>query len=87
MPTWMISSEEDRIVGGQEAPFPIPWMVSVRPCYSGGCHKCGGTILDEMTVMSAARCFPPSSNPTSVNGYYVLAGATDKTKSGQVSLS
>merc|ERR1712025_533532 len=53
-PTFMTG---DRIVGGEAAADPIPWQVSVRQCQSGGCHFCGGTILDETTVMSAAHCF------------------------------
>merc|ERR1719510_128244 len=51
MPTWMNS---DRIVGGEAAPSPIPWQVSIR---QGTWHFCGGTILDEQTVMCAAHCF------------------------------
>ena len=73
----------DRIVGGQDAVSPIPWQVSVRVCKSGGCHFCGGTILDEKTVMSAAHCFTKGQ---STAGYYVMAGAIDRTDtSGQVS--
>lgn len=71
----------DRIVGGQDAAAPIPWQVSVRQCQSGGCHFCGGTILDATTVMSAAHCF---SNGQSMSGYYVMAGAVNRNdNSGQ----
>ena len=35
------------IVGGQIAPSPIPWQVSVQ---IEGNHICGGTILDTYTV-------------------------------------
>ena len=42
------------IVGGQQAPTPIPWQVSVQ---NGGQHFCGGTILDTFTILSAAHCF------------------------------
>jgi len=65
----------DRIVGGQDAAAPIPWQVSVRQCQSGGCHFCGGTILDEKTVMCAAHCFTTGQ---SMNGYYVTAGVTNR---------
>ena len=37
-----------RIVGGSEAESPIPWQVTVS--------NCGGTILDEYTILSAAHC-------------------------------
>ena len=46
-----------RIVGGSIAESPIPWQVRV-----GGC---GGTILDEYTILSAAHCRDYS---------YILAG-------------
>ena len=64
-----------RIVGGEAAPLPIPWQVSVRNCPAGKCHKCGGTILDKMTVMSAAHCFYKDQN---MSGWYITAGVTDK---------
>merc|ERR1711884_711553 len=71
-PSFMIG---DRIVGGEAAASPIPWQVSVRQCQSGGCHFCGGTILDEKTVMSAAHCF---NKFQSMSGYYVTAGVTNR---------
>ena len=57
MPSWMLDTHS-RIVGGQAAPFPIPWQVSIRYCNSGNCHFCGGTILDEQTILTAAHCLP-----------------------------
>ena len=42
-----------RIVGGDDAPSPIPWQVRVQL----GDFLCGGTILDETTILSAANCF------------------------------
>ena len=44
---------QNRIVGGKEAPSPIPWQVAIL---SGGIQFCGGTILDEFTILSAAHC-------------------------------
>lgn len=70
----------DRIVGGENAPTPIPWQVSVRQGTGGGGHFCGGTILDATTVMCAAHCF---STGQSMSGYYVMAGATSRFQSGQ----
>jgi len=65
----------DRIVGGEAAASPIPWQVSVRQGQSGGGHFCGGTILDEKTVMCAAHCFTTGQN---MNGYYITAGITNR---------
>ena len=68
----------EEIVGGQDAPSPIPWQVSIGKLGFG--HWCGGTILDEKTVLSAAHCFDVCQK--SWDGWYVMAGATDKNGSG-----
>ena len=77
----MTSAAAGRIVGGQAAESPIGWQVSVRQCQQGFCHFCGGTILDETTVMSAAHCF---TNGQSMSGFYVTAGVVNRNdNSGQ----
>ena len=43
-----------RIVGGQDAPEPIPWQVNVMFRHQ---PKCGGTILDHSTILTAGHCF------------------------------
>ena len=69
----------NKIVGGQTAPRPIPWQVSIR---SHGSHFCGGTILDATTVLSAGHCFDGGNR----NGLSILAGTVNrKDQSGQVS--
>ena len=50
-----------KIVGGDKAPFPIPWQVHVHYQKSGNQKKCGGTIIDKETILSAAHCFYPLS--------------------------
>ncbi|CAF0811972.1 unnamed protein product [Rotaria sp. Silwood1] len=48
-----------RIVGGQDAaPHSWPWLVSLQ--YHGG-HFCGGTLIDEYHVLTAAHCLQDSS--------------------------
>ena len=69
------------IVGGQDAPSPIPWQVSVR---SWSSHFCGATILDESTLLCAAHCFPGSS---STSGKTIRAGSTQRSNGGQVFLA
>jgi hypothetical protein len=44
-----------RIVGGQEATQAISYQMTVYP---GMKSLCGGTMLDEWTVLTAAHCFP-----------------------------
>ena len=59
-------SMNTRIVGGENASTPIPWQVHVD-------RGCGGTILDETTILSAAHCFYPSDlRPAN----YIEAGHT-----------
>ena len=78
----MTSSSRDfgtgEIVGGQDAPLPIPWQVSVQTWSS---HFCGATILDESTLLCAAHCFPGS---TSTSGKTIRAGSTQRSSGGQV---
>lgn len=42
-----------RIVSGSESASLVPFQVSVQ---AGGNHVCGGVILDENTVLTAASC-------------------------------
>jgi len=47
--------DESRIVGGTETkPHAYPFQVSVQT--RSGSHSCGGSILDENNVMTAAHC-------------------------------
>ena len=57
----------NRIVGGDYAPTPIPWQVHVD-------RGCGGTILDETTILSAAHCFYDPVVPAMVPANYIEAG-------------
>ena len=55
-----------KIVGGMIATSSIPWQVQVR---LGDGTFCGGTILDEYTILSAAHCKLTSTT-------VIIAGAT-----------
>ena len=68
-----------KIVGGQIAPSPIPWQVSVQ---SGGSHFCGGTILDNYTILSAAHCFDDYGS--TLDGFSIRAGSRKGSSGGQV---
>ncbi|XP_017776960.1 PREDICTED: chymotrypsin-1-like [Nicrophorus vespilloides] len=49
-----VANGENRIVGGSEASEgEFPFMVSIR---QGLGHVCGGSILDEYTILTAAHC-------------------------------
>ena len=86
MPSYMTSStrfDTAEIVGGQDAPSPIPWQVSVQSLSS---HFCGATILDESTLLCAAHCFSGSSTGSSTSGKTIRAGSTERSSGGQVSI-
>ncbi|XP_034049179.1 serine protease 27 isoform X2 [Thalassophryne amazonica] len=59
---------ESRIVGGKDALHGAwPWQVDIQ---SNG-HICGGTIITQNWVLSAAHCF---RNPYDVSSYIIYAG-------------
>jgi len=69
-----------RIVNGDPAhPGQFPWQISIRfkrPLYSGKLaieHNCGGSLIDECWVLSAAHCFPENKKKK----YYVRVGDTN----------
>jgi len=62
-----------RIVGGEDAtPGEFPWQISmVRP---DGAHGCGGTIINDQWVLTAAHC------PTLIGEFSLLLGLHDYRK-------
>uniref|UniRef100_A0A665UM86 Zgc:92313 n=1 Tax=Echeneis naucrates TaxID=173247 RepID=A0A665UM86_ECHNA len=61
---------EDRIVGGVDAADGAwPWQVDIQTVTDG--HICGGSIIAEKWVLSAAHCFP---NPSDVSSYIIYVG-------------
>ena len=74
MPSFMTNA--DRIVGGQDAPSPIPWQVSLQ---NNGFAFCGATILDASTLLCAAHCQPTTSHS-------IRVGSVSRSSGGQVCL-
>ena len=69
---------QQRIVGGVEfAVSNIPWQVQILV---DDVNACGGTILDNLTILSAANCFEHQYTPS-----IVRAGSIKFGYGGQVS--
>ncbi|XP_037669719.1 serine protease 27 [Choloepus didactylus] len=67
----------NRMVGGQEAEEgEWPWQVSIQ---RDGSHFCGGSLITERWVLTAAHCF---SNTSDTSLYRVLLGARQLVKPG-----
>lgn len=68
-----------KILGGTEAPAGhIPWQVSLQK--GSGRHFCGGSIIDETHVITAAHCIA-GKDP---NSLVVVAGAFNMKNTSEV---
>ncbi|XP_047635953.1 prostasin isoform X1 [Phacochoerus africanus] len=66
----IVPQAQGRITGGSNSdPGQWPWQVSIN--YNGD-HVCGGSLVSDQWVLSAAHCFPRDH---STSGYEVKLGA------------
>jgi hypothetical protein len=53
----VFKSRESKILSGEEClPHEFPWVVSIKSS-SGGTHFCGGFVVNQRHIISAAHCF------------------------------
>lgn len=69
------------IVGGSEAPKDAwPWKVFLKITIDGEDYRCGGSLIDEEWVLTAAHCVTDfNGNILGINSFKVLVGRHDIT--------
>ncbi|XP_067138000.1 transmembrane protease serine 9-like [Centruroides vittatus] len=77
------SVNEGKVIGGHDAKEgEVPWMVSVmRSGYGGRSYGpyCGGSIINDQWVVSAAHCFSDSNRP---EDYLLVVGTINRNGEG-----
>ena len=68
-----------RIMGGQDAvPHSYPWMVSLSKRSLNNLHLCGGTLITQQHVLTAAHCIEDFDGVQDMNVVFGSHYATDK---------
>jgi secreted trypsin-like serine protease len=74
-----------RIVNGEDA-IPSSWamIVSLKDGYGYGIHSCGGTILSESYILTAAHCVDNLPSDVSSLNFTIAAGIHNLSQADQI---
>jgi secreted trypsin-like serine protease len=71
---------QGNIIGGVEIDITtIPWQVSLENLANNNSHFCGGSIINERWILTAAHCVAPVIGVNNAAQIMVHAGATNQT--------
>ena len=87
IPSWILNEGNTKVVGGNDAHAPIPWQVFLTAVFmtSRGSRRymCGGTIIDEETILTAAHCIKMSGDArVDLDETYIIAGSINRNGDG-----
>jgi secreted trypsin-like serine protease len=69
-------NHDDKIVGGTETIIEkYPWQVSIQ---FSGYHTCGGSIINDRWILTAAHCIWEQEQPVYANQFSIVAGSSNQ---------
>jgi trypsin len=69
-----------RVVGGEKTDIKLhPWQVALNIAFNGNTYLCGGSLIADRWVLTAAHCMMPGTQPQNVRA---KSGATNYTTTG-----
>ena len=64
-----------RVTNGNDATYPIPWQIVIFNTITRG--VCGGTIINDLSILTAAHCFDDDSLKNIASNIFIRAGLTN----------